>query len=152
MSWLRRSNRYRAKTIPPGTVSAPDTEPVPLSEARGKGLAIGVDASLCGGALCFDRDGPSMLAPGPRFGALSDAGPQPASAPQSIRLRSSTHRVAERCRDGCSRGLFSDFSDNADDEGIKQHGSHRIIFYKKYLLDCLVFVYTLWDLAWVVCS
>jgi hypothetical protein len=69
---------------PPGTVPVPEAEPVPLTEARGKGLAAWVNASLRGDGPCVDRDGPSTLARDSRLGALSDeAGPQPASPTSS---------------------------------------------------------------------
>jgi hypothetical protein len=85
---------------PPETVPVPDAEPFPFPEARGAGLAsvvAGMNESLRGDEPCLDRDDPSTLALGPRFGALSDeAGPQPASPARNSRLRG----IARHSRDG----------------------------------------------------
>ena len=104
--------------FPPGTLPFPDIEPVPFSEAGGRGLAVGVIAagvngSLRGNGLCWDWGGPPALARAPRFGALSDeAGPQPASPARSIRLMSGTRCGPSRLRhdrDGpMSSGLSGD--------------------------------------------
>jgi len=96
---------------PPGTIPVPAAEPVPLTEARDRGIAAWVNESLRGDGPCLERGGPSTLARDSRLGALSDeAGPQPASPARSIRLRS----IVRHDRD---RRIFSGLSGGAGDGG-----------------------------------
>ncbi len=84
----------------PGTVSFPDAATVSFPEVRGPGLearVAEVNGLLPGDGLCLETDGPPTLPLGPRLGELSDeAGPQPATAVRSIRLRS----IPRHDRDG----------------------------------------------------
>ena len=90
-----------------------------MIEARDTELAVlltGVNGSLPGDELIWETDGPPKLKLGPRFGALSEeAGPQPASPARSTKLRSNVERGDDRCRHGCSKCMFTGYSDDVGD-------------------------------------
>ena len=91
----------------PGMPPLPDAEPVPLSTAKGIGFVAGGAGSLCGDGVFCARDCPLTFARDSRFGALSDAGPQPSNPAKSTALRSNAMRGYNRCRDGRDERMSS---------------------------------------------